>query len=136
MVRFMSPRRRVGVTLAAVAALMLAGCAGETAPAPPHEPPPFGTHHVDPKDGMPDAQVLGVLTLDDGCLMVELEGDEYPLVLPDVAIWDEQAQEVTIDGRTFAVGDEVWWVGGYGPGADVPDSCPRDAEIARVYETS
>lgn len=97
---------------------------------------PYGTHHVDPKDGMPTAQVLGTLKLANGCLMVEFEGHEYPLVLPDVATWDEQTEEVTIEGRAYAMGDDVAWGGGYGPGAEVPDTCPTGAEAARVFETS
>ena len=122
------------MALTAAVVLMLAGCASETAPAPPHEPFPFGTHHVDPNDGIPEAEVRGTLNLTDGCLMVELEGDEYPLVLPDVAVWDEPTQELTLEGRTYSMGDEVSWVGGYEHGADVPDSCPNGAEIARVFD--
>lgn len=127
------------ITLVAVTAgavLALAGCAGDTAPVPPDEPVPFGTHHVDPKDDMPAAQVLGTLMLADGCLMVAFEGIEYPLVLPDIARWNEPAQELTIEGRTYALGEEVSWGGGYWSGADMPAACPAGAEVAHVYQTS
>lgn len=128
--------KRLGVALAAGALVVLAGCSGEPAPAPLDGPVPFGTHHVDPSDGMPDAQVLGTLVLVDGCLMVELDGIEYPPVPPDVTTWDWPAQELVIDGRTYAMGDEVSWGGGYEHGADVPATCPTGAEIARVFATS
>lgn len=124
------------MALAATAALLLAGCGGESASAQAGTPVPYGTHHVDKSLGMPTAQVLGTLKLADGCLMVEFEGHEYPLVLPDVAVWDEQAQEVAIEGRTYAMGDEVSWGGAYGPRGDVPESCPLDAETAVVFDAS
>ena len=118
------------MALAAAAVVLLAGCATATS----DEPVPFGTHHVDKDAGMPAAEVRGTLNLTDGCLMVELEGNKYPLVLPDVAVWDEQAQEVTIEGRTYAMGDEVSWGGAYGPRGDVPETCPLDPETAVVFD--
>lgn len=120
-------------TASAVLALMLAGCGSESASAPLDEPLPFATHHVDKGAGMPAAEVRGTLKLADGCLMVELEGNEYPLVLPDVAVWDEQAEEVTIEGRTYAMGDEVSWGGAYGPRTNVVGTCPVTGEVATVF---
>lgn len=124
------------MALAAAAVLVLAGCGSESASEPAGTPVPYGTHHVDKSLGMPAAEVRGTLKPADGCLMVELEGNEYPLVLPDVAVWDEQAQEVTIEGRTYAMGDEVSWGGAYGPRGDVPETCPLDAETAVVFDAS
>lgn len=128
--------KRLGVVMAAGTLVVLAGCSGEPAPAPPDGPVPFGTHHVDPSDGVPEAQVLGTLKLADGCLMVEFEELIFPLVLPDVATWDEPAQELTINGRTYAMGDEVTWGGGYGSRGDVPATCPVGVETAFVYDAS
>lgn len=127
------PDMRTYLALAATAVLVLAGCGAEPEKAPLDAPIPFVTHHVDKDAGMPAAEVRGTLVLPDGCLMVDLEGDVYPLVLPDVATWDEQAQEVTIDGRTFAVGDEVSWGGAYGPPTNVVGTCPVSGEVATVY---
>lgn len=124
--------KRRAVTLAAGALLVLAGCSDESSTSPV----PFGTQHVDKSLGMPTAEVRGTLVLADSCLMVQFEGQRYPLVLPDVATWDEHTEEVTIEGRTYAMGDEVSWVGGYGPGPEVANSCPAGVEAARVFETS
>ena len=130
----MGDRRGTRVALAAVAALTLAGCAGASSDLPV----PFGTHQLGPD--APEAQIAGTLMLVDGCLIVEDPWDyTNPVALPDVAVWDEQAQTVKIDGVAYAVGDEVDWGGGYysdREAVNLPATCPTDSEIAVVFTTS
>lgn len=100
------------------------------------DPRPFGTFEWDSQAAAPGAEIDGTLQLVDGCLMVGSDwGEDYPLVLPNIATWDSETQTVTIEDQSFTVGEHVSWGGGYGMAefADsLPPSCP-DAEWAIAY---
>lgn len=64
-------------------------------------------------EGM-DAEVLGVLELDQGCLYLVQDDERYPVLWPFGTSWNSADESVVLaDGDSVAVGDRVTGSGGY-----------------------
>lgn len=78
-----------------------------------------------------DAEMTGQLVLEDGCLLLidEFEARWLPL-FPKAATWDDQNQEVRLEGTRLAVGSRV----GLGGGVAFEDLETEDAaaELADI----
>lgn len=60
-----------------------------------------------------DAEVKGTVVLDGDCLLLELEGNRYPVVLPRGTRWQEDPPAVVLSTGVVSVGGEVLGGGGY-----------------------
>jgi len=104
---------KLGATLPVMAAMVIAGCSSTGAidgPVLTSPAQPFG-----PSGGMA-AEVTGVLLLDEStnCLLMELEGVQYPLVWPAGTRWQEDPPAVVLEhGERVHLGMTVYGGGGY-----------------------
>ena len=134
---------RPPVPVAAAVALvllggLLAGCGGVSQQRVGDDDVRFFVHGrtVLPSGGM-EAQVVGVLAAADGCVLLDQDGNRFPVVWPSgtsVAGTDPLVIELP-SGEQLQLGEQVSGGGGYlspdRAGIDVPHAClNEDGEVA------
>jgi hypothetical protein len=60
-----------------------------------------------------DAEVTGTVILEDECLVMQLEGNRYPVVWPSGTRWQPEPPAVLLASGTVPIGGEVSGGGGY-----------------------
>jgi hypothetical protein len=144
---------RVGSLLPAVAvfslAMLLASCGGDARQPSADSEVLLVTSGPGTGSGS-DAEIAGVVTLDEGCVRV----GEYPAVWPEGTTWDSARQALMLpSGLSVAIGESVSGAGGYPYVEDIEDEFPgkevealaecagpthevayfnRDSDVARV----
>lgn len=123
-------KRHVAI-VATVGLFALTGC---SSPITPDEVPSSGPVAFYPRasNGM-DAQLIGVLSLTDTCLLVTADdgGTSLPVFPVGEAEWTDAG--LVIGDETYAVGSEITLAGGeitngmFGPSTYLPADCDRDA---------
>ncbi len=130
---------RIGVASALLVVTAIAGCA--TSQSSPEATPrdtsewPFAVFPADPLGEGRAAELLGVLVLEEGCLMVRVDvgdptydGTMYSLRLPDTVTWTDGAL-ITGDDTGYRPGDRIAFYGAtvsreVALRDGLPDTCP------------
>lgn len=133
-------RPTTGVVLAVIAAVLLAACGGVNEQRVGDDNLRFFVHGrtAGGSAGMA-AEVVGVLTAADGCVLLEQDGTRYPVVWPSgTSVADADPLTVELpSGAELELGDRVRGGGGYLSAADVgievPDECLNEYGEVAVF---
>jgi hypothetical protein len=133
-------RRRFAIT-GTLAALMvvLAACGGIDQRAVGDDGLAFFVHGLQMSSGGMDAMVLGTLTTADGCVLLDQDGNRFPVVWPhgtSVEATDPLIIELP-SGEQLREGEQVSGGGGYLKAEtldiDVPEACLNESDEVAVF---
>lgn len=121
--------RRVGVGAGlGIAMLALAACSTDGPSDSEIASWPIGTSQWTPGQGADDALLEGRLTLEDGCVYVEINdgGRTVPMFPRSLVTWNADTETIAYGGKTFRMGDSISAGGGWSKPDDmgtIPAAC-------------